>query len=164
MTNPPKLEIPKTRWEKWFDRFTLGVFLAAVIYGLFAWPALPAEVPIHFNMTGEIDGWGHKGFLFLLPGIGAFLWIVLSFVEKHPETHNYQGLTEENAPRLYRNSILLIHVMKNEILLFISYMTWKIIQNAFGRYLSGGVWDMIIFLVVLFGSMGFFIYRSIKIK
>ncbi|MFS0576308.1 DUF1648 domain-containing protein [Sporosarcina sp. 179-K 3D1 HS] len=164
MINPPKLDIPRSAGQRWFDRVTMGVFLAVVIYGIFSWPALPEEVPMHYYVTGEIDGWGHKGFLFLLAGIGAFLWIILSFVEKHPETHNYQGLTEENAPRLYRNSIWLVNVMKNESLLFISYLTWKIIENAFGRYLGGGAWDMAVFLVVLFGSLGFFIYRSFKIK
>lgn len=56
---------------------TLGAVAASVAYA----PSLPAEVPVHWNVRGEPDGWGPRGLLLalgpvltLLPvGVGAAL-------------------------------------------------------------------------------------------
>lgn len=63
--------------------------IAALITAMFvlaaeAYSDLPDIIGIHFNINGEADGFGNKGFLFLLPGLGAFfglLALVLNLVK-----------------------------------------------------------------------------------
>lgn len=52
-----KGEIPQQRaafWEEWPS----WVILAGIwAFSLWAWPRLPAQVPIHWGFRGQVDGW-----------------------------------------------------------------------------------------------------------
>src|SRR5690606_29548471 len=41
---------------------------------LAAWGSVPETVPTHWNASGEVDGWGSRSTLFLLPVAAALLW------------------------------------------------------------------------------------------
>ena len=56
---------------------------------------LPAEVPMHWNIHGEIDRYGSKNELFLIAGINVFLGIFMSAVAKiDPKQKNYARFRE----------------------------------------------------------------------
>ncbi len=40
---------------------------------IIAWPHLPDQIPIHFNLQGEPNDWGSRGMIWLLPGI--YFWV-----------------------------------------------------------------------------------------
>ncbi|HET7546997.1 MAG TPA: SdpI family protein [Usitatibacter sp.] len=54
--------------------FTAGIALVAIAFvaTLLAWPHLPERVPLHWNVHGEVDGWGPRGLMMVL-GPGAML-------------------------------------------------------------------------------------------
>lgn len=164
MNKRPKLNIPKTRFEKLFDGFTAIVFLAWIGYLLIVWGQLPDEVPAHYDSAGVVDRWGSKWELLLLPIIACLLTVFLAFLEKHPEWHNYLNLTEKNIKFQYKNSRMLLNVIKNEALLFFAYISFQSIQVALGKASSLGFAFLPIYLGILFGSMAFFIVRSVKNK
>jgi len=63
---------------------------------------LPAVIPTHFNFSGEVDSFGSKYTIFLLPLLGTILFIVLSILCKHPEKFNYLvKITPANAQKQY---------------------------------------------------------------
>lgn len=164
MNKRPKLNIPRTRFEKVFDLVTLIAFIVWIGYLIYVWGQLPAQVPAHFDGTGTVDRWGSKWELLLLPIIAVILTIFLAFLEKHPEWHNYMNLTEENIEFQYKNSRMLLHVIKNESLLFFAYISFQSVQVALGNATSLGILFLPVFLIVLFGSMIFFIVRAVKNK
>jgi uncharacterized membrane protein len=43
-----------------------------ILGNVIAWPHLGDRIPIHWNFKGEVDSWGGKGMIWLLPGL--FLW------------------------------------------------------------------------------------------
>ena len=52
--------------------FTAPAVLAMWVISALRWPALPEQVPIHWNLEGQIDGWGPKAVgLLLAPVIGT---------------------------------------------------------------------------------------------
>lgn len=153
----------KTVFEIFFDWLGILSFAAIMIYLLIQWSSIPSTVPIHFNVSGEADGWGPKWMLFLLPFVGIILWVGMYFLEKQPQIHNYLNLREDNIRAQYKNSQFLVNVMKNEVLIFFAYFTWTSIHIASGQEDSLGVWTMPVFLTVIFGSMGFFIVRSFRL-
>ena len=162
MNNKPVLDIPKTLFEKISDIITAIVYLAGIVYTVIIWSQLPDQVPAHYNGAGEIDRWGSKWELILLPVIAALLAVFMSFLEKHPEWHNYIKLNENNIEFQYKNSRLLLNVLKNECVLLFVFLTFKTEQVALGNADSIGIAFLPIFLIVLFGSMTFFIIRSLK--
>lgn len=160
----PIIKIKKSRFEIMLDIFGILSFLSIGAYCIYIWPSLPDRVPMHYDMSGNIDGWGGKGSILIMPIIGGLMWILLTILERFPHIHNYSGLTEENVERLYKNSRLLVNVMKNEMMIAFAYFTWKSIQDAFGNSINNGVWDLPIFLVVILGSLAFFIVRSFRLR
>ncbi len=164
LQNRPKPENKKSISEFFFDTLAILLTLAVIIFLSAKWSVLPERVPTHFNMTGEADGWGSRWTLIIMPIVGIVMWIGMYFIEKFPQSHNYLWFTEENAQRQYKNSQLLVNVMKNSILIFFSYITFNSVLIALGEQSLLGVWEIVLFLVAIFGSIAFFIYRSFRLK
>ena len=73
MNNKPVLDIPKTLFEKTLDIVTAILYLAGIIYTIIIWNQLPDQVPAHYNGAGEVDRWGSKWELIILPVIAALV-------------------------------------------------------------------------------------------
>ena len=71
------------------------VTLLPIAVGLILWNKFPEEVPIHFNMQGEPDGWGSKATtVFFMPLLLlAFHWICIFVTTLDPKNKN---ITEKN--------------------------------------------------------------------
>jgi len=162
MNNKPVLDIPKTLFEKTLDIVTAIIYLAGIIYTIVIWSQIPDQVPAHYNSVGEVNRWGSKWELILLPVIAVLIAVFMSFLEKHPEWHNHMKLNENNIEYQYRNSRLLLNVLKNECVLLFVFITYQTEQVAIGKIDSLGIAFLPIFLVIIFGSMAFFIFRSLK--
>lgn len=162
MHNKPVLELPKSLFEKTLDIITAILYVAGIIYTIFIWNQLPDQVPAHYNGAGEVDRWGSKWLIIILPFIAALLAVGMSFLEKHPEWHNYMKLNENNIEYQYKNSRLMMNVMKNECVLLFTFLTYNSAQVALGHSDSLGNAFIPIFLIVFFGTMAFFFIRSLK--
>lgn len=159
----PKLDIPKTTIEKLLDLAAGLIFVAGLVYLVWVWGDLPDQVPGHYGASGEVDRWGSKWELILLPAIGFATAAFMAFFEKHPEWHNYMvSLNDENIEFQYKNSRLLLNVMKNMILVLFTYLNWKTVQVALGKADSLGLGFLPVFLILTFAPMIFFIIRSVR--
>lgn len=158
----PKLSIPKTRFELFFDGITIVLFALSVVYLVSVWGILPEEVPAHYNALGEVDRWGKKWEMIIIPVIAAVMWISMTVLEKYPHVYNYMNLTKENIRAQYKNARLMLHVLKNIIVLLFSYITWKDIQVAFDHSESLGPSFVFLFLGAVFLPMIYFIVRSLR--
>ena len=162
----PKIDIEKPVFLKYFALVAVTIFLLQLGYVISMWASLPNKIPAHYNVFGEVDAWGAKPMLLIFPLIGIIMWPILHALEKNPHLHNYVGLTEENRERLYKNSMMMMNVLKNEILIIFS------LYNVMNVYISKnnltvsplGEWDFIIFIVVILGTLGFFVWRSFKLR
>ena len=53
--------------------------LAGMFLGLFVfWGRIPDQIPGHYNGAGEIDRWGSKFELLILPVVGVFMYLFIS--------------------------------------------------------------------------------------
>lgn len=71
---------------------TSAILLLPVVVGLILWNKLPEQVPMHWNMVGEVDGWGSKAMLvFALPlfllGIQWIGALITSLDPKNKDIH-----------------------------------------------------------------------------
>lgn len=137
----PIINLPKVKREKVWDCLGGGVFLASIVYIIVMWGKLPDEIPGHFNGAGEVDRWGTKIELFILPFIGLLLWVLMGLLEKVPHLHNYPArLNESNVERFYLNSRKLLNEIKNICLMIFALISFQMVQIALGEAQSLGWW------------------------
>lgn len=70
-----------TAWPVWDDPLGRGLLAAGLVGALalfgwlsFAYPALPAQIALHYNFQGEVDRMGPRAGLLALPVIGLLTW------------------------------------------------------------------------------------------
>jgi hypothetical protein len=160
----PIIDIPKTPLEMMLNVLSFLLIAGNILYILWKWSILPEQIPVHFNAVGEVDGWGNRGMIWLLPAITLFLWISMTVLEKYPHVYNYLNLTAENAERQYKNARIMLNVLKAEITAFFVYLDWQSIQVALSDDTDLGKWDMFIFLGVIICSLAVFVIRSVRLK
>ncbi|WP_246943627.1 DUF1648 domain-containing protein [Bacillus pinisoli] len=136
MTNSwdrPKLTIPKTKGEWIWDVIGYFSFIGSIVLLVTVWHQLPEQVPAHYNGAGEVDRWGSKWELLILPGIGMFMLLLMQTLEAFPETHNYPSrFNPSNARQFYLQSRKVLNQVKNICLLLFSIILLESISGALG--------------------------------
>ena len=163
-----KMTRPKLRIElEQSDLFVevlgrMGVILLLAI-PLFYYGDLPDTIPTHFNAAGEPDQYGRKAVVWLLPLIGLVTYLGLLWLNKYPHIFNYmREITEENAYQQYQIATRMVRAMNVIIMWAFAYLTYAMIQISLG-YMSGlGDYFIPIFLLVLFGTIGYYLFQSLK--
>ena len=128
------------------------------------WGKAPDIVPTHFNFKGEIDAYGSKNTLFILLPIVIIAYTGLAVLSKYPQVCNYCiEITPRNKEKQYSMASTFIRVINVEIvaIFFYSQVSIAIAMNN-GKGLS--IAFLPISLFILFGSIGFYIYKSVKFK
>jgi uncharacterized membrane protein len=141
------------------------LLLFCVFTTLIIWNQLPERVPIHFNITGQADSYGNKtSFLIILPVI-LFLYLAFTILGKFPYIYNYVvKISKENAEKQYRLAKRLILVLKNEIIII-----FIIIQQSILSAAKSGVFPLKfnigpIILIILLGTVGYYIAVSYRAR
>src|SRR5699024_2302230 len=111
----------------------------------------------------EVDRWGSKWEMIIMPIIAFIMWVSMTVLERYPHVYNYPKLTKETVVAQYMNARLMLNVLKNIIVLLFVYVTWKDIQVALGNSEAIGQWFLPFFFIVIFGPMIFFIVRSLRL-
>ena len=146
----PKIKIPKTSSEWIWDIVGLLCYAGSIVFLFFVWNQLPDEVPAHYNAVGEVDRWGSKWELLILPGIGAFILFFMQVLEKYPELHNYpKRFNESNAKQFYLQSRKIVNQIKNSCLIIFSIILVESVSIALGWGSGFGIW----FLPVTIGGI-----------
>lgn len=146
----PILKLPKTKYEKIWDFIGGGLFVLSILYIFVIWGQLPEKIPGHFNGAGEVNRWGSKIEILILPFIGIFLWILLGLLEKAPHMHNYPArLNESNVEAFYLNSRKGLNETKNLCLILFAAISFQMVRIALGEAESMGWWFLPIVLIVI---------------
>lgn len=97
----PVLTIPRTKTEWLWDIIGGGLFLATLVFFALSWGDLPERVPGHINAAGEVDRWGGKGEIFILPIVSVCIWVSMTILERFPHVHNYPQRLNETMPKRF---------------------------------------------------------------
>lgn len=161
----PKLKIPKTKSEWVWDIVGYTVYIGSIILLFWVWGDLPDKVPAHYNGAGEVDRWGSKGEIFLLPGIGLILLIFLQVLEKFPEVHNYPvRLNESNVEKFYLYSRKLLNQLKNICLIIFSFILFESVSVAMGWGFGLGKWILPLLIIGTLFPIVWGLMKQMKIK
>lgn len=100
------------------------------------YPQLPATIPTHFNGAGQVDGWGGKNTLFMMPALGILLiYLPMTIMQRFPQIYNYMwAITEENARVQYQMARTFMIWLKTETVWMFTVISWYTIQMALKNY------------------------------
>ena len=125
--NRPKLKPVSTKFDLILEIAAFLFFLAIWLLPIFAYQILPETIPTHYNLKGEIDDWGSKGTIFILPAIGLVLYIGLTVLNKYPHVFNYPTkVTEDNALQQYSKATRWMRIIKLIVVMLFFAIEWQI--------------------------------------
>ncbi|WP_243281404.1 DUF1648 domain-containing protein [Clostridium sp. D53t1_180928_C8] len=150
--------------NKCLDIIGMVWVIILVVMTFIYWEKAPEVVPTHYNFKGEIDAYGSKNTLFILLPIAVIIYIGIAILAKFPNIYNYPvEINSRNKEKQYLMASTFIRVINVETLSIFFY-----IQISTGVAMNSGKGLSIAFLpisiVVLFGSIGVYIYKSVKCK
>ncbi|MFD2045064.1 DUF1648 domain-containing protein [Ornithinibacillus salinisoli] len=161
----PKIKIPKTMSEWIWDIIGYSFYLGSLIFLIYVWNGLPDEVPAHYNALGEVDRWGSKMELLILPIVGAFIAVLMQLLEKFPESHNYpERLNKENAKAFYLLSRKMLNKLKNICLIIFSLILFESVSIALGWGNGLGIWFLPLAILSAFIPIALGIIKQKKIR
>ncbi len=136
----------------------LGVALVARY-----WPALPAEVPQHFDARGNVDAWGPRGMVLLLPILSLVMIGGISWLMRYPHLYNYLWpITEDNARRQYELANEMLASVQAVAAWMFALLTWEVCRLAVGESKLLGMYFIPVMVLLLFGSVGLYFFRGYR--
>ena len=86
-------------------------------YIIFSWSSIPEKIPMHYDALGNIDRWGDKGEVIILPIMSWIMYLFMTGMGFFPVLWNTGvKVTEENQGRVYRTLKYLMETMKLMVL------------------------------------------------
>ncbi len=127
----PKIKIELTKSDKILEIIALLLLICLWIYVIYNYNSLPDIINTHFNAQGKPDGSGEKQYIFGLPGIATFMYLLVTIASRYPHTFNYlEEITEENALEQYTKMTKLTRILKIILIGIFGYSSWQTISNV----------------------------------
>ena len=128
------MKIKKNKYDIIISFLSLLCLVGTVVFLIISWKTIPDEIPGHYSAAGEVD--------------------------KVPQIWNTGvQVTEQNKEKIYRILKTMIGTIKLLVVLMFSYLT---LYSTTGKSLS--LLFMPVFLILMFGSVAFFIFQLVKDK
>lgn len=98
---------------------------AAFVFGLIVYPDLPARVPSHWNVYGEVDGYTSKTFgAFFGPALALGIYLLMMALPKiDPRKENYHKFTRAYTITRDVLVLLMLYIYLIAILAALGYVT-----------------------------------------
>lgn len=161
----PRLDLPRSGLEIVLDLTSLIITVLIWVYLIYAWKELPNRIPTHFGFSGVPDAWGGKGSLLFLPIMGTGLYLLLTIIKRFPQSFNYLvTITEENAQRQYKNVRTMMSWLTVELAILFFFLEYQSVLAAQSGSSGLGVLFLPVYMIIVFGTIGVYIYRMAKMK
>jgi len=140
-TKRPRIKVPFETVDIIVELISITLLILMWGYCIINYFKLPDTIATHFNAVGEPDGFGSKQTIWIIPIVTTVMYIGLFILNKYPHMHNYMiNITEENALKNYRFSTRIVRVVNFLCVLLMTYITYMIVESAFGKQFNLGTW------------------------
>jgi|SRR5690554_3955229 len=163
MNDRPKIKLQLSSTDKVMEAIGWIIVFGTWILVLISYSTLSEIIPIHYNGSGQADGFGKKINILTLPIVSTVLFIGLTVLNNYSHLFNYTSeITKENSIHQYTNATRLIRYMKLAIAIIFAYLVFMTIQNAKGNADGLGVWFLPFTMGLLFVPIFYFLINSNK--
>ena len=102
----------------------LIVLIGINIYLIIRWNAMPKLIPTHYDFAGNVDSYGSKGSVLMMPIVSWVWYILITVLEMFPALWNTGvKVTEENKFRVYAILRLMLDIIKFIMVVSFAYTT-----------------------------------------
>ncbi len=141
---------PTTRYQRIAGILAPLMLLGSIVYILILWHTLPEKIPTHYNFAGEIDGYGGRGSLLLMPIIGLLTDLTVAICARFPKSWNTGvRITVLNRARVYR--VLRDMMADMRLSCALAFAGFAVYQANLPEHFSGNVTG--IMLIVIFAPL-----------
>lgn len=131
MSDRPKLKIELTTFDKIIEILGWIFIIAMWSMTIISNNQLPDVIPTHFNLKGEVNGYGEKWMILLLASITTILFLAMSYLNKFPHRFNYLTvITKDNALRQYTIATRVIRFLKILMVAIFLLTTYQTIKQS----------------------------------
>ena len=161
----PKIKINLTKFDKVLEIGGIVLLVIMWVLTILNYFISPDTVPIHFNLSGQPDGYGNKMTLLILPIIPTIIYLGLTQLNKYPHIFNYiTKVTEENAKSQYTISTRLIRILKVAIVLIFTIDMLSTYLMTLGIFNGLGAWFLPLTILLLAVPTVYSIVQSLNNK
>lgn len=107
---------------------TLGIgFSFAIIVGF----SNVDIIPLHINIHGEVDNYGSKWELFILPAIALLIYLLTWWLERNPQLYNFPNSKQHSRKEQEKIGVELISWLKVITILMLVLIEILMITNPY---------------------------------
>ncbi len=149
-----EIKVQTTRQQKIMGILTIAIIILAIIVFVFQYWNAPQKIGVHFDFYGNVDRYGNKQEMLLLPFLLIGLYLLLTFVSKFPTLWNTGvNVTPQNQAKVYEIIKDLIYMMRLFIVITIGYLMLTSISqyplsNYFTIVMIAGITIILVFNLV----------------
>lgn len=155
--------LPLSEFEVLTEIIAVLTIVFSVIVTYKYWDSLPANLLGYINLKGQVEQWNGKGSFLFIPIGMIIIYFFITVLEKYPYPLNYlKTIKEEIAENQYRIARQCLMIIKTIVLSFFSYFHWQSIQSTILLKENQNPWFILIFVVAIFSSLGYYIYKLIN--
>lgn len=132
------MKTKRTRLDWLLEVIAFAALAATFLLLLDRWPQLPGNVPIHFSTTGMPNGWSNKDTLWILPLLGAVLYLILTLVAKNPYSMNIPIQLDRENPEI-RALLLSMAITLKAVVLLIFFALSD--SRSISRWVALTAWE-----------------------
>lgn len=163
MVKRPKIPVNLTAID-YIIEITGAIGIAILIFlPIYFYHDLPGQIPKHFNMSGQLDAYGNRSMIWLLPAVGLVLYVGITILNKFPFVFNYPvKVTNENAERLYTLATRTLRLLKVIIIFLFAFLSYSNLQIAMNKATGIENYYLLVFLFIVVILIGTMVYRMTK--
>lgn len=136
MSARPKINVAPEPIDRVYDIGSIVVLVTIWVLTIVGYFSMPDTIAVHFDGSGNPNGFGSKGMLFIAPGFATGTLLLLMFINTMPHAFNYNvTITEENAPVYYRIATRMIRMMNFSIMLTFLAVAYALWAGGGGAYI-----------------------------
>lgn len=114
----------KTIVNRILNILCLIVLVGITVYLIIRLNSMPKLIPTHYDFAGNVDSYGDKSAVFIMPVMSWVLYIMITVLEMFPQIWNTGvRVTEQNRFRVYAILRLMIDIVKFIIVVSFAYIT-----------------------------------------
>lgn len=163
MEKRPRIPVKLTAFDYLIEIIGIIGVISLFVLTIYFFNDLPPQIPKHFNALGQVDAYGNRGTIWLLPIVGLVLYTGLTVLNKFPFLYNYPAkVTTENAEKLYTLGTRTIRLLKLIVILLFVFLNFKTIEIALNRSTEIGKFFLPVFLAITVFFVGTTIFKMTK--
>lgn len=163
MKRRPKIRPTRVGLDRFCESVAIFALIAGIVLIFQVWSGLPQTIPTHFDASGNPDGWGDKGMIWLLPAIGIVMIPLMLFLRRVPWLSNTPiKITEQNAEYQYGLIVRLLSILASIVSLLFFVLIWDTVAIAKGGNSLLGSLFMPIFMTAVFCPIIWYVTAAIR--